>query len=158
MKPVSHDGHPLKFINLKFEVDELIYPLLVELWKRNFNTQYSCQGGITTEKCFDTEITRTKNAYILFYGDVSAKWFAKLIENAGYDCEYSPRQYDCGGGASVHFSHELISIFTELVSSSGDYKDYYFQQEVRSAVGYLPKNILRHNEKCPTFESRLYLC
>lgn len=149
MKNQSFDGHPLTFLNNKFEVDEAIYPLLNILWRKGFKTEYSCQGG---ERNLDGKLV---DAYILFYGDVSAKWFARLIESNGLKCSYSPRGYEWGGGASVHFKTKLIDKITDLVSAVGNPYDSEFQEEIRSAAGHIPKTILTYNRTCPSFAYRL---
>ncbi len=144
----SFDGHPLEFVNSRFEVDKEIYPLLKVLWSKGFKTEYSCQGG---ERVNDTVAL----AYILFYGDVHAKWFTKLIEDSGYECSYSPREYSYGGGASVNFSPDLIEKITNLVSSAGNCENASFHEEVRAAAGYKPKKIITYDRECKSFEYRL---
>jgi hypothetical protein len=132
----SYNGHPTLLVTSEFEVDQLIYPLLKVLWDRHLKTEYSCQGGDRIE---DND---THHAYILFHAEVASKWFAKLIEDNGYECYFSPREHQYGQGASVNFNPDLIEKLTELVSSAGSWDTFKFQQEVRAAATYIPKSTL----------------
>ncbi len=144
----SYDGHPIYTLTQEFDVDQKIYPLLKVLWDRGFKTEYSCQGGGRTN---DPDC----DAYILFYGDVDAKWFAKLIEDNNCKCMYSPRMYQFGGGASVHFSPNLIPKLTKLISAMSDKHNTKFQEEVINSASYVPRQIDTNQEQCQSFADRL---
>lgn len=121
---LTYEGKPV-------DIDEEMAPLLIELWKRGYTTEYSCQGD-PVDQCGGTE------AYLSFPHLIDAIAFLQKVQasigwadyylHAGrYTMHLSNR-----GGAVIRFGNDLLPI-THAAFAEQDLSVYLGEYEVRKA-------------------------